>query len=108
MGHFSRGKAEGQGAFIFPDGSYYSGEFRDNFAEGNGSYRSQAFSYEGEFKRNRFHGKGKEAGAAHEFSGEYYAGGRTYGRLAWKERGEEYEYVGSFANGQFNGEGTLT
>lgn len=47
VGHFSKGKAEGQGAFIFPDGSYYFGEFRDNFAEGKGTYRSSQFSYEG-------------------------------------------------------------
>jgi hypothetical protein len=30
IGEFSKGKAEGQGVYIFTDGSYYQGKFIDN------------------------------------------------------------------------------
>jgi len=36
------GRAEGLGAFIFKDGSYYHGEFHNNSAESNnGTYKSK-------------------------------------------------------------------
>lgn len=33
MGHFVKGKGNGEGAYIFPDGSYYKGNFKANEAE---------------------------------------------------------------------------
>lgn len=33
IGHFYHGKAQGKGAFIFADGSYYFGDFNKNCAE---------------------------------------------------------------------------
>ncbi len=30
IGEFQKGKAEGKGAYIFTDGSYYQGNFKDN------------------------------------------------------------------------------
>lgn len=50
MGEFLRGKAEGKGVFIFPDGSYYDGEFHNNQAERQGEYISPNFRYMGGFK----------------------------------------------------------
>ena len=34
MGNFNKGKAQGKGAYVMKDGSYYLGEFQENKAEG--------------------------------------------------------------------------
>lgn len=33
LGYFNHGKAEGKGAYIFNNGAYFNGEFRNNLAE---------------------------------------------------------------------------
>lgn len=91
------GKAHGKGAFIFSNGSYYQGEFKNNLADGEkGKYKSKELQYEGEFKNNKFHGKGKEKGANHSYQGEYYQGNKTYGTLAWTTGKQQFEYFGTF------------
>jgi len=41
IGHFTHGKAHGKGAYIFSDGSFYNGDFRNNSGESeNGHYES--------------------------------------------------------------------
>lgn len=42
LGWFDHGKAHGRGAFIFPNGAFYDGEFHQNMAYGeNGRYQSE-------------------------------------------------------------------
>jgi hypothetical protein len=70
IGHFNHGKAEGKGVFIFPNGSYYNGDFIDNKAESNhGVFQSEVVKYTGGFKNNAYHGFGKEVGINYEFDG---------------------------------------
>eukprot|EP00668_Euglena_longa_P002175 GGOE01002517.1.p1 GENE.GGOE01002517.1~~GGOE01002517.1.p1 ORF type:complete len:315 (+),score=31.96 GGOE01002517.1:110-1054(+) len=49
-----------EGRLTFPDGSVYSGEFRDNQFHGRGLYldRTNHCAYEGEWKDGKMHGQG--------------------------------------------------
>lgn len=50
----------GQGTYVYADGSTYTGTFRQGKRHGNGEFRSSANeTYTGEFQNNYFHGKGK-------------------------------------------------
>ena len=41
LGHFTDGRAQGRGAFVFPNGSFYKGDFSNNCAETkNGMFKS--------------------------------------------------------------------
>jgi hypothetical protein len=61
VGHFVDGKAEGDGLFIFKDGSYFEGKLHENMTDCmQGKYYSKDLKYEGGFKANTFNGEGKE------------------------------------------------
>jgi hypothetical protein len=63
IGHFALGKAEGEGLFIFTDGSYFEGEMKNNVAEtSKGHFRNANIKYNGGFRNNVFHGAGVEKG----------------------------------------------
>ena len=55
------GKRQGKGRFYFDDGSYYTGQWRDNRIHGQGSlyYGDGSLAYEGSWHNDCFHGKGK-------------------------------------------------
>lgn len=49
QGKFEKGKANGKGLHIYPDGSYYEGEFVDDKFEGKGKfvYKLNGMTYKG-------------------------------------------------------------
>lgn len=108
IGHFNFGKAQGKGAFIFKDGSFYQGEFFENCADDlKGTYKSDLMSYIGGFKNNTFHGEGEEDGKDYKYLGFYKNGARTQGVLTWESEGQSYRYDGEFnSNNEFHGKGT--
>ena len=69
-GNFLKGRAEGPGACVFADGSYYEGEIVNNVAETTcGHFQNATFTYTGGFHLNDFHGHGCEKGHNYEFTG---------------------------------------
>ena len=54
-------KRNGRGIFYYQDGSYYSGNWKDNQMHGKGSlyYSNGRLAYEGHWFMDSFHGKGK-------------------------------------------------
>ena len=97
LGYFNHGKAEGKGAYIFNNGAYFNGEFRNNLAETqNGYYKANELSYRGGVKNNSFHGHATEIGNGYVFKGEYENGHRSKGVLEWTKGDEKYKYIGSF------------
>ena len=114
IGRFDKGKAEGPGIYIFKNGSYYDGEFKDNSAETTkGTFYSDELEYRGGFKNNTFHGHGVEKGKKHEFDGTYSNGKKVEGTFKWDTvpNNDSYEYIyeGKFDNeSKFNGKGNCT
>lgn len=60
--YFLNGKANGYGIHIYPDGSFYSGEFKDGVYNGKGKflYKLNKMTYEGEWRDGKPNGKGEE------------------------------------------------
>ena len=58
---FKNGKKEGDGKFIFEDGNYYIGQFKDDLFNGKGIiyYKNGNIMYEGYLKNNKKEGHGK-------------------------------------------------
>jgi len=42
LGYFENGNAKGSGVYIFEDGSYFDGNFLNNFPSGKGLYYTKA------------------------------------------------------------------
>jgi hypothetical protein len=108
IGHFSKGKANGLGAYIFPSGAYFKGKFYNNQAScDNGIYEAEEFKYSGGFRDNLFWGKGREEGPKHSFEGEYAHGKRANGTLKWRDEDDfVFIYTGNFnEQEQFHGKG---
>jgi hypothetical protein len=109
VGSFSKGKANGLGAYAFANGAYFLGQFEDNQARcDHGVYETEGFKYSGGFRENQFWGKGKEEGERHSFEGDYVKGKRVAGTLKWREDSEFlFFYTGGFdAQEKFHGSGT--
>lgn len=60
--NFVNGKAEGKGFHVYPDGSYYEGEFRNGAFNGKGKffYKLNGMTYDGEWKDGKPNGRGIE------------------------------------------------
>lgn len=131
-GEWDEGMMNGQGVYLFSDGTRYEGFFKNNRPHefGNTVYKSGA-SYEGSWKNGKYDGKGKlifidgsvyegwfKAGKRHgtgkivHQSGLSYEGdwkdGRPHGRGVAKSNLTKYKYEGSFYKGSIYGYGTLT
>ena len=96
-GCFKAGKKSGFGRAIYPDGSIYMGEWKDNLPHGKGRLQSHTDSsqkeyYDGEWLNGQMHGKGKQQwrdGTIYE--GEFLAGKKDgKGVFSWPD-GNRYD-----------------
>ena len=120
------------GKYIWEDGKYYIGEYKDNIPNGKGKkyYSNGNILYEGDFINGKFEGNGKYyCNNGYYFIGEYKDGLRNgkgikyhnngniyfegdyindkadgYGKCFWDDG--EY-YLGQFKNGSIEGKGTI-
>ena len=53
------GKKEGKGKLIYPDGSFYEGNFKNDLFNGKGIFVNNNWIYKGDFLNGKKHGKGK-------------------------------------------------
>ena len=101
------------GKEVSPGGSSYTGEWKDNSADGHGALifgSDSSFAgdrYTGEFKNHKYHGKGTYIHAnGDKFVGEY-KDGKRHGRGTYNWADGE-KYVGEWKNDKRNGQGTFT
>ncbi|MBO5477770.1 MAG: hypothetical protein J6A15_08475 [Clostridia bacterium] len=105
-GNVVDGKRQGEGKYVWDDGTIYEGTFENNTISGTGKLTSPTGDvYEGEFKLGKKNGKGKYTfnnGDVYEgdFLDDYMSGNGKY----IFSSGDIYE--GEFSNNKFNGEGT--
>lgn len=97
----------GQGTYRYPDGSQYTGDFRNAKMHGQGTYvyAGRGEKYVGEWRNGVINGQG----VYYYRSGNRYQGewrnGRKSGQGTYLYAGRGDKYVGQFANDQPNGEG---
>ena len=56
QGKYEKGKKQGQGKYVWKDGSYYEGDFKADNIEGEGVYFSKNCTFRGQFRENVKHG----------------------------------------------------
>jgi len=107
VGEFKDGKIHGKGILYFSNGDEYTGNWVDHYRTGKGKMTfKKGGQYIGQFKKNKFNGQGKYT---------YPNGDLYYGE--WLENIAEGEgeyvftngnvYVGKFKAGKFHGYGTM-
>lgn len=106
-GFFRDDKQDGTGRVLFSNGDWYCGEFKAGHAHGLGEYKnnSRKYLYVGHFESDLPHGHGKETwedGAV--YVGDFVKGLKHgHGKFTTPEGVLE----GSFADGEFHGEGKM-
>ena len=107
IGDFINNKIEGIGKFIWEDGNYYIGEWKNNMKHGRGTiyYKNGTIKYEGDFINGKFEGNG-----IYIFEdGGFYIGQykndlkHGSGKLFYEDGNLKYD--GEFSNGKFEGKG---
>lgn len=98
----------GQGTYRYPDGSEYSGGFRNAKMHGQGTYvyAGRGEKYAGEWRNGVINGQGTYYyRSGNRYEGEWRNGRKNgQGIYLYASRGDRYE--GQFANDQPNGQGT--
>ncbi len=96
----------GQGAYRYPNGSEYTGQFRGAKMHGQGTYiyADRGEKYVGEWRNGSINGQGTYFyRSGNRYEGEW-RNGRKNGQGAYYYAGGD-KYVGDFANDQPNGQG---
>ncbi len=106
------GKPSGQGRLErVADESVYEGEFKDGQFHGQGRVNAPGYAYEGTFALGVKSGRGKEVfETGEQYEGEFVRNERS-GQGVLRIAGEDgtaLTYDGTFKNGDFAGQGTLT
>lgn len=97
----------GRGTYRYPDGSQYSGDFRNAKMHGQGTYvyAGRGEKYVGEWRNGVINGQGTYYyRSGNRYDGEW-RNGRKQGQGTYIYAGRGEKYVGSFANDQPNGQG---
>ena len=107
IGKISDGKRNGKGKLIFPDGSTYEGDFKNNEFDGFGIYKSKSYIYEGNFVKGKMSGKGKYEDLIKEttYEGDFFDDKKNGTGVEKYSNG--FIYKGEFKNGIKEGKGTL-
>lgn len=97
----------GRGTYRYPDGSEYSGDFRNAKMHGQGTYvyAGRGEKYVGEWRNGIISGQGTYYyRSGNRYDGEWRSG-RKHGQGTYLYAGRGDKYVGEFANDQPNGQG---
>lgn len=72
-GDYVNGKKDGEGTFVWPDGSVYQGEWKNDMRHGEGTYTwPDGDSYTGEWENNRINGYGTfKSASGFEYTGQW-------------------------------------
>ena len=105
-GILEEGKYNGKGKYIYENGDYYEGEFKDDLKNNVGTeyYKNNKIKYEGEFRNDKYEGVGKYI---YE-NGDYYEGEWLNGEksgIGILYENEEIRYERFFKYGKYNGYG---
>jgi hypothetical protein len=107
VGQFEKGFIHGKGTLYFSTGHIYIGDWEWQYREGNGKFTyNNGDEYIGQFKKSKFHGNG----TMRYHNGDVYQGKWSNSMPNGKGKytfasGDRYE--GSFTEGQFHGQGTM-
>ncbi|WP_234995063.1 C13 family peptidase [Microbulbifer donghaiensis] len=101
-GSFKNGLFHGQGSLRWPDGRHYQGEFARGRMAGRGRFDyGDGCVYEGEFLDGQLSGHGRYACAEGVWEGEFQRGDLLKGSVAWTEAGSyEGEFLDLMPHGQ--------
>jgi len=106
VGQWKDNQKNGQGSFTFADGEKYVGQYKDNKKNGQGTYTfANGDKYVGQFKDDQRSGQGTYTFADGEkYVGQYKDGKRNgQGTYTWANG---TKYVGQYGDDQRNGFGT--
>ena len=104
-GEWRDGDMHGHGKRTFDDGAYYIGDFVHDECHGRGKYvYDDGTYYEGEWRDGEKHGNGKYTGDGWSYEGEFRNG--DFNGYGTKRYANGNYYVGYFSNDQFHGKGT--
>ena len=98
---------EGNGKFIYNDGEFYIGQFKNNKFNGKGVifYDKNKIKYEGDFLNDKYNG----LGTLFYKNGEFYIGqfkdGKKNGKGTEYYKDKKIKYKGEFSNDLYNGNG---
>ena len=108
VGEYRDDKANGQGTYTFADGDKYVGKFRDNKFNGQGTYTFvEGIKYVGEYRDNKRHGQFTVTYASGDkFVGEFRDGKKNGQGTHTSASGNRY--VGEYRDGKRNGQFTVT
>ena len=107
IGDFINNKIEGIGKFIWEDGNYYIGEWKNNMKHGKGAiyYKNGTIKYEGDFINGKFEGNGIYIFEDGGFYIGQYKDDLKHGNGKLFYRDGNLKYDGEFSNGKFEGKG---
>lgn len=107
-GQFKDDLMHGQGTYTWPSGAQYIGEFENGLRNGQGTYTmSDGSQYIGQFKDDVMHGKGTHTWPdGSKYEGDF-KNGKKHGQgiYTWHSGSQ---YAGEFENGKRNGWGICT
>ena len=106
-GEIRNNEITGNGKFYFPTGAVYEGEILNGLRNGLGIYYSptDSIKYDGMWKNGLKHGQGTMIKKGCKYSGNWYEGKiQGYGRMYW-ESGNFY--TGNFLQGKIDGDGYM-
>jgi hypothetical protein len=107
VGEFKNGFIDGMGTLYFSTGDVYVGEWTKQYREGKGKYTyKNGDVYRGTFKNNKFHGNGTmDYNNGDQYSGAW-SESQPNGQGTYLFKSGE-KYIGSFVQGKFDGNGTM-
>jgi hypothetical protein len=108
IGNIIDGKKEGKGKLIYPDGTYYEGNFKNDLYEGEGIYEwpEEGRKYKGEFHCGNIEGNGEtQYNDGSLYKGKYIGGIKQgEGSYTWNNG---QTFIGNWLNNELHGKGIL-
>ncbi|DBB17914.1 hypothetical protein WJX82_003420 [Trebouxia sp. C0006] len=101
-GTLSHGQRDGKGNYVWSNGCYYDGQYKDHMRHGHGTLTFPDKSrYEGDWSENKMHGQGLYTYA----NGDMYTGafehGVKHGQGSYYFKATECQFIGEWVDGVF-------